>query len=446
MTAQQPGTVRLRKTIALFVAVAAVSVTALVWMGVRLLTQERALEAQRLQERREAAADKVGCGAGTVAAGRRAPARVPDGGRFRGRRRPVGGGGQSGRNQRPARQRSSLLPGGAGRPGRSGGAVLQRRTTRVRRARSRGRHLPAATAGRFRGSARQGWRRATAGAESAQSRAPRRGARGLRRPGARHWDGLGCARRPGGAQRPLPPARGAGEARRVAAGGAAVYRTVWAADAGLLDRDTYLHYVGADVAVAGRGAARRRTAGRRWPKVSAGCGTTLRRRAEVCRWNRWDADRFGSTAQRSPSSGARRRMMSRALLAGPRLSAAPVVRRRSSWPPDFGSFRISVGDPWQRPDRRRPARRRSPDHRALGLRDGAPMGHQRHHCRSWQRPGQLRPAPASHDLRPGARGSVRDRRELLRRPRVCPVSSPRRRSNPISCRPSPTSSARRSRR
>jgi signal transduction histidine kinase len=43
----------------LFVAVAAVSVIALVWMGVRLLTQERALEAQRLQERREAAADRV---------------------------------------------------------------------------------------------------------------------------------------------------------------------------------------------------------------------------------------------------------------------------------------------------------------------------------------------------------------------------------------------------
>ena len=59
MTAQQPGTVRLRRTIALFVAVAVVSVTALVWMGVRLLTQERALEAQRLQERREAAADRV---------------------------------------------------------------------------------------------------------------------------------------------------------------------------------------------------------------------------------------------------------------------------------------------------------------------------------------------------------------------------------------------------
>lgn len=56
-----PRTGRLppRKTVALFVAVAAVSVTALVWMGARLLTQERALEAQRLQERREATADRV---------------------------------------------------------------------------------------------------------------------------------------------------------------------------------------------------------------------------------------------------------------------------------------------------------------------------------------------------------------------------------------------------
>jgi signal transduction histidine kinase len=43
----------------LFVAVAAVSVIALVWMGTRLLTQERALEAQRLEERREAAADRL---------------------------------------------------------------------------------------------------------------------------------------------------------------------------------------------------------------------------------------------------------------------------------------------------------------------------------------------------------------------------------------------------
>lgn len=43
----------------LFLAVAAVSVAALVWMGARLLTQDRALEAQQLEERREAAADRV---------------------------------------------------------------------------------------------------------------------------------------------------------------------------------------------------------------------------------------------------------------------------------------------------------------------------------------------------------------------------------------------------
>lgn len=43
----------------LLVAVAAVSVATLVWMGVRLLTQERALEAQRLQDHREAAADRA---------------------------------------------------------------------------------------------------------------------------------------------------------------------------------------------------------------------------------------------------------------------------------------------------------------------------------------------------------------------------------------------------
>src|SRR5512143_1193935 len=59
MTARRPGRLPPRKTIALFVAVAAVSVTALMWMGVRLLTQEGVLETQRLQERREAAADRV---------------------------------------------------------------------------------------------------------------------------------------------------------------------------------------------------------------------------------------------------------------------------------------------------------------------------------------------------------------------------------------------------
>ena len=48
-----------RRTVALFITVAAVSVAALAWMGARLLVQERALEGQRLQERREAVADRV---------------------------------------------------------------------------------------------------------------------------------------------------------------------------------------------------------------------------------------------------------------------------------------------------------------------------------------------------------------------------------------------------
>ncbi|MBE0712632.1 MAG: hypothetical protein IH583_09630, partial [Candidatus Aminicenantes bacterium] len=39
--------------------VAAVSVAVLVWMGVRLIKQDRALEAQQLRERREAAADRL---------------------------------------------------------------------------------------------------------------------------------------------------------------------------------------------------------------------------------------------------------------------------------------------------------------------------------------------------------------------------------------------------
>ena len=43
----------------LFLAVAAISVTALVWMGIRLLQQDRALEAQRLEEKREAAAGRI---------------------------------------------------------------------------------------------------------------------------------------------------------------------------------------------------------------------------------------------------------------------------------------------------------------------------------------------------------------------------------------------------
>jgi signal transduction histidine kinase len=48
-----------RKTSILFLSVAALSVVALVWMGIRLLQQDRALEAQQLRERREAAADRL---------------------------------------------------------------------------------------------------------------------------------------------------------------------------------------------------------------------------------------------------------------------------------------------------------------------------------------------------------------------------------------------------
>ena len=59
MVARRPGRLPPGKTVVLFVAVAGVSVVALVWMGARLLTQERTLEARRLQERREAAADRV---------------------------------------------------------------------------------------------------------------------------------------------------------------------------------------------------------------------------------------------------------------------------------------------------------------------------------------------------------------------------------------------------
>jgi signal transduction histidine kinase len=44
----------------LFMAVGAVSAIALIWMGVRLFQQDRALEAQRLEEQREAAADRIG--------------------------------------------------------------------------------------------------------------------------------------------------------------------------------------------------------------------------------------------------------------------------------------------------------------------------------------------------------------------------------------------------
>lgn len=48
-----------RNTAILFLGVAAVSVAVLVWMGVRLVQQDRALEATQLQERREAAADRL---------------------------------------------------------------------------------------------------------------------------------------------------------------------------------------------------------------------------------------------------------------------------------------------------------------------------------------------------------------------------------------------------
>lgn len=44
---------------AVFLAVAAVSVTALVWLGIGIIRQDRAFEAQRLGERREAAADRL---------------------------------------------------------------------------------------------------------------------------------------------------------------------------------------------------------------------------------------------------------------------------------------------------------------------------------------------------------------------------------------------------
>ena len=48
-----------RNTAILFLGVAAVSVAVLVWMGVRLVKQDRALESAQLQERREAAADRL---------------------------------------------------------------------------------------------------------------------------------------------------------------------------------------------------------------------------------------------------------------------------------------------------------------------------------------------------------------------------------------------------
>jgi hypothetical protein len=48
-----------RNLTAAFLAVAAVSVVALIWLGVRLVAQDRALETERLRERRESAADRV---------------------------------------------------------------------------------------------------------------------------------------------------------------------------------------------------------------------------------------------------------------------------------------------------------------------------------------------------------------------------------------------------
>jgi signal transduction histidine kinase len=52
--ARFPGTLT-----AAFLVIAAVSVLTLVWLGMRLVRQDRALEAQRLQEKRESAADRV---------------------------------------------------------------------------------------------------------------------------------------------------------------------------------------------------------------------------------------------------------------------------------------------------------------------------------------------------------------------------------------------------
>src|SRR4030042_3622570 len=48
-----------RNTAILFLGVAAISVAVLVWMGVRLVQQDRVLEAAQLQERREAPADRL---------------------------------------------------------------------------------------------------------------------------------------------------------------------------------------------------------------------------------------------------------------------------------------------------------------------------------------------------------------------------------------------------
>jgi len=48
-----------RKTVVFFLSVSALSVATLVWMGLRLVKQDRVLETQRLEERREVAADRI---------------------------------------------------------------------------------------------------------------------------------------------------------------------------------------------------------------------------------------------------------------------------------------------------------------------------------------------------------------------------------------------------
>ncbi len=47
------------KTMALFLAIAVISAIALIWMGLRLLEQDRALESQQLEERQKTVADRV---------------------------------------------------------------------------------------------------------------------------------------------------------------------------------------------------------------------------------------------------------------------------------------------------------------------------------------------------------------------------------------------------
>ncbi|MCJ7581583.1 MAG: ATP-binding protein [Candidatus Aminicenantes bacterium] len=47
-----------QKTTVLFIATAVISVFALIWMGLRLMQQDRALEVQQIEEKREAAADR----------------------------------------------------------------------------------------------------------------------------------------------------------------------------------------------------------------------------------------------------------------------------------------------------------------------------------------------------------------------------------------------------